>query len=120
MEWKHWLVLKKDFATVTLGFSRKSSPPWSQLSSDKSGSNDYAKGAFEALDKQFIFHYPGLTSDMKKEGTVYNTNSRKRKATTGNLVPSLPEVPYMSNHEVLSMPLDEDDYVNYKKNILSI
>jgi hypothetical protein len=89
-------------------------------SSDKSGSNASAKGAFEAIDKQFIFHYPGLTSDMKKEGTVYNTNSRKRKATTGNLVPSLPKVPYMSNHEVLSMPLDEDDYVNYKKNILSI
>ena len=38
-------------------------------SSDKSGSNASAKGAFEAIDKQFIFHYPGLTSDMKKEGT---------------------------------------------------
>jgi hypothetical protein len=76
------------------------------------------KEALEALDKQFIFHYHGLK--IKKEGTTLNDTKRsggKRKAT-GSWPPN-PDALSPSNHEALSMPLDEDDYINLKAKIIS-
>jgi hypothetical protein len=87
-------------------------------SNDKAAAPNLGRNeALEALDKQFIFHYPGSYVQIKKECPLNNTNGRKRKAT-GNW-PTNPESPSPSNHEALSMPLDEEDYVDYKAKIIS-
>ena len=87
-------------------------------STDKAAAaNLGTKEAQEALDKQFLFHYPGLSIEIKKEDTLKIPNSRKRKAN-GHWLPN-PELPSPLNHEALSMPLDEDDYINLKAKIIS-
>jgi hypothetical protein len=84
---------------------------------NKAATNVGTNVVLAALDKQFIFHYPGFSVDIKNECTLNNTKSRKRKAT-GNWPPN-PEVPSPSNHESLSMPIDDEDYVNYKTKFIS-
>jgi hypothetical protein len=46
------------------------------------------KEAQEALDKQFLFHYPGLSIKIKKEDTLNITNSRKHKKSNGHWLPN--------------------------------
>jgi hypothetical protein len=76
------------------------------------------KEAQEAMNKQFLFHNPGLSIEIKKEDALNITNSRKRKKANGHWLPN-PKLPSPLNHEALSMPLHEEEYVDYKVKIIS-
>jgi hypothetical protein len=59
---------------------------------------EHAHGASEALQNQFVFHYPGAFMKVKEEESV------KRKETQDPLTYSNSKV-----QELMAMPLDDDD-----------
>jgi hypothetical protein len=64
----------------------------------------------EALQKQFLFHYPGSSMKVKEEGALTDEKSRKRKETQDGLSESK-----RKDYELIAMPLDDDDeFLDYK------
>jgi hypothetical protein len=67
---------------------------------------------YNGLEKQFIFNYPGFSGKIKEELALKNLTNRKCKSPGDSLSV------HDTNREALSMPLEDENYLDYRASIL--